>query len=186
MNDGKIIIDKIIEKAEAEAKAIKDKANLDVEAILKAAEEKAKRDSETLKKNAESEAEKVKAKAISGAQLQGKIAVLQEKQGILDDVIAQAKKRLETLPDVQYAVTVGAMLAKLDKKDGTEIIVSENDRERLAAVVAQNGFTLSNQSRELDGGFVVKNGDIEYNYSFESIIAVEQEEIRQIAAKILF
>ncbi len=186
MNDGKIIIDKIIEKAEAEAKAIKEKANLEVEAILKAAEEKAKRESEALKKSAEAEAEKVKAKAISGAELQGKISVLQEKQSILEDVIAQAKKCLETLPDAQYAQTIGRMLAGLDKEKGTEIIVSERDRERLAKIIGERGFILSNENRELNGGFIVKNGDIEYNYSFESIIAVEQEEIRQIAAKILF
>ena len=36
------------------------------------------------------------------------------------------------------------------------------------------------------GGFIVKNGDIEYNYSFESIITVEKEAIRQAAAEILF
>ncbi|KXL52401.1 V-type proton ATPase subunit E [Anaerotignum neopropionicum] len=186
MNDGKIIIDKIIEKAEAEAKAIKEKANLEVEAVLKAAEEKAKRESEALKKNAEAEAEKVKAKAISGADLQGKISVLQEKQSIIEGVIAEAKKRLETLPDAQYAEMIGNMLDGLDKENGTEIIVSEKDRERLAKVISQKGFILSNENRELDGGFIVKNGDIEYNYSFDSIIAVEQEEIRQIAAKILF
>jgi V/A-type H+/Na+-transporting ATPase subunit E len=186
MNDGKIIIDKIIEKADAEAKAIKEKANLEVDVILKAAQEKAKRESEALKKNAEAEGEKVKAKAISGAELQGKIAILQEKQGILEDVIAEAKKRLETLPDVQYAETIGKMLAGLDKEKGNEIIVSEKDKERLANVIQEKGFVLSDQSREIDGGFIVKNGDIEYNYSFESIIAVEQEEIRQIAAKILF
>ncbi|WP_313525372.1 V-type ATP synthase subunit E [Anaerotignum sp.] len=186
MNDGKIIIDKIIEKAEAEAKAIIDKANLDVEAILKAAEEKAKRESDVLKKKAEEEAEKVKAKAISGAQLQGKIALLREKQSILEDIIAEAKKRLQTLPDAQYAETVGVMLAKIDKENGTEIIISEGDRERLATVIENNGFSLSKESRELDGGFIVKNGDIEYNYTFESIITVEQEEIRQIAAQILF
>jgi V/A-type H+/Na+-transporting ATPase subunit E len=186
MNDGKIIIDKIIEKAEAEAKAIKDKANLEVEAILKAADDKAKRESDALKKKAELEAEKVKAKAISGAELQGKIAILQEKQGLLDEVIQEAKKRLETLPDAQYAETIGTMLDKLNKENGTEIIVSVRDRDRLAGTIQEKGFTLSEKSRELDGGFIVKNGDIEYNYSFESIIAVEQEEIRQIAAKILF
>ncbi|WP_027398845.1 V-type ATP synthase subunit E [Anaerovorax odorimutans] len=186
MNDGKIIIDKIIEKAEEEAKAIKEKANLEAEAIIKAAEEKAKRESEALKKDADIEAEKVKSKAISGAELQRKITILQEKQNLLEDVIAEAKKRLKTLPDAQYAETVGIMLDGLDKKNGTEIIVSERDRERLAPIVKEKGFNLSNQSRELDGGFIVKNGDIEYNYSFESIIAVEQEEIRQIAAKILF
>ena len=186
MNDGKIIINKIIEKAEAEANAIKEKANLEVEAVLKAAEEKAKRESDVLKKNAEIEAEKIKAKAISGAELQGKITVLQEKQSILEDVIAEAKKRLQTLPDAQYAETIGIMLAKLDKEIGNEIIVSKGDRERLASVIKEKGFILSDQNRELDGGFIVKNGDIEYNYSFDSIITVEQEEIRQIAAKILF
>ncbi|MPN42065.1 V-type proton ATPase subunit E [bioreactor metagenome] len=157
-----------------------------MEAILKAAEEKAKRESDILKKNAETEAEKIKAKAISGAELQGKITVLQEKQGIIEDIIAEAKKRLETLPDAQYAETVGNMLAKLDKEIGKEIIVSKGDRERLASVIEEKGFVLPEQSRELDGGFIVRNGDIEYNYSFESIITVEQEEIRQIAAKILF
>ncbi|MDD3395429.1 MAG: V-type ATP synthase subunit E [Anaerotignum sp.] len=186
MNDGKIIIDKIIEKAEAEAKEIKDKANLEVQAVLKSAEEKAKRESDALKKNAEAEAEKVKAKAISGAELQGKIGILQEKQAILEDVITEAKKRLETLPDAQYVETIGSMLSKLEKENGTEIIVSEKDRERLAGVIKEKGFILSGKSRELDGGFIVKNGDIEYNYSFDSIITVEQEEIRQIAAKILF
>lgn len=186
MNDGKIIIDKIIEKAEAEAQQIKDNAKLDVDAILKAAEDKASRERDILKKKADLESEKVRMKAISGAELQGKIAVLQEKQGILDEVIAKAKKRLETLPDAQYAQTVSAMLSKLNKEYGTEIIVSENDKERLASVILENGFTLSEERRELDGGFIVKNGDIEYNYSFESIIMVDQEDIRQIAAKILF
>lgn len=186
MNDGKIIIDKIIEKAESEAKAVKDKANLEVEAILKAAEDKAKRESEALKRDAEAEASKIKAKAISGAELQGKIAVLEQKQAILEAVVAEAKKRLETLPDAQYAETIGGMLAKIDKAIGTEIIVAKADKERLAAVIQDKGFVLSEETREIDGGFIVRNGDIEYNYSFESIITVEQEEIRQIAAKILF
>lgn len=50
----------------------------------------------------------------------------------------------------------------------------------------ENEFTLSAQTADISGGFIVKNGDIEYNYSFESIITVEKEEIQQIAAKILF
>lgn len=186
MNDGKIIIDKIIAKAEAEAQAIKQKAAADAEAIRKAAEEKAKKEGDALKKNVEAEIEKAKAKAISGAELAGKLAVLQEKQTILEEVIRQAQKQLETLPDAQYAQTIGTMLAGLNQEYGTEIIVSSADRVRLADVIAEKGFILSGESRELDGGFIVKNGDIEYNYSFASIITVEQEEIRQIAAKILF
>ncbi|MGN1231138.1 MAG: hypothetical protein ACI4TP_04490, partial [Anaerotignum sp.] len=78
------------------------------------------------------------------------------------------------------------MLERLDKSLGTEIIVSAKDVSRLAAVVAEKGFVLSEKKADISGGFIVKNGDIEYNYSFESIITVEKEEIQQIAAKILF
>ena len=78
------------------------------------------------------------------------------------------------------------MLKKLDRSLGTEILVSKKDAARLADVVKENEFTLSVQTADISGGFIVKNGDIEYNYSFESIITVEKEEIQQIAAKILF
>ena len=88
--------------------------------------------------------------------------------------------------DAAYAKVIDGMLKKLDRSLGTEILVSEKDAARLADVVKENEFTLSAQTADISGGFIVKNGDIEYNYSFESIITVEKEEIQQIAAKILF
>ena len=48
------------------------------------------------------------------------------------------------------------------------------------------GYKVAEETRENEGGFVIKKGDIEYNYSFESIISVEKEDIDQAAAKILF
>ena len=48
------------------------------------------------------------------------------------------------------------------------------------------GYKVSDETRDIEGGFVVKNGDIEYNYSFKSIITVEREDILQLAAGILF
>lgn len=186
MNDGKIIIDKIIEKAETEVKAIKAKAQREVDEILSIAEEKAMKDKMDFANEADLEAEKAKAKEISSAQLQGKLAILETKQALIEEVVLEAQKRLETLPDAQYAEVVSAMLEKIGKATGTEIMVSKKDKERLASVIAKNGFTLLEETREISGGFIVKDGDVEYNYSFESILTVEQEEIRQIAAKILF
>ena len=80
--------------------------------------------------------------------------------------------------------TILGMLEKAEK--GDEIIFSEKDREALADVVAAKGFQVSKETREISGGFIVIKGDIEYNYSFEAIMAVEKEEIEQIAAEILF
>ena len=114
------------------------------------------------------------------------MAVLEEKQKLIEEVIAQAQQKLESLPETEYAQVIRSMIERLDKANGTEIILSEKDKEKLRTIVEQSGFTLLEETRNIDSGFVVKNGDIEYNYSFASIILIEQEDIRQIIAKILF
>ena len=171
MNDGKIIIDKIIAEAEEAAKASLAKGQKEADAVLKAAQEKVNKELDVFDRN---------------AQMQAKKAILETKQEILAETIAEAEKRLLSLDDAAYAKVIGGMLKKLDRSLGTEILVSEKDAARLADVVKENEFTLSAQTADISGGFIVKNGDIEYNYSFESIITVEKEEIQQIAAKILF
>ena len=186
MNDGKIIIDKIIAEAEEVAKASLAKWQKEADAVLKAAQEKVNKELDVFDRNAQAEAEKAAAKEISGAQMQAKKAILETKQEILAETIAEAEKRLLSLDDAAYAKVIGGMLKKLDRSLGTEILVSKKDAARLADVVKENEFTLSAQTADISGGFIVKNGDIEYNYSFESIITVEKEEIQQIAAKILF
>lgn len=186
MNDGKIIIDKIIAEAEEAAKATLARGQKEADAILKAGREKADKELDVFDRNAQAEAEKAASKEISGAEMQAKKAILEAKQNILAEVIAEAEKRLLSLEDAAYAKVIGGMLERLDKSLGTEIIVSAKDASRLAAVVAEKGFVLSEKNADISGGFIVKNGDIEYNYSFESIITVEKEEIQQIAAKILF
>ena len=186
MNDGKIIIDKIIAEAEEVAKASLAKGQKEADAVLKAAQEKVNKELDVFDRNAQAEAEKAAAKEISGAQMQAKKAILETKQEILAETIAEAEKRLLSLDDAAYAKVIDGMLKKLDRSLGTEILVSEKDAARLADVVKENEFTLSAQTADISVCFIVKNGDIEYNYSFESIITVEKEEIQQIAAKILF
>ena len=143
------------------------KGQKEADAVLKAAQEKVNKELDVFDRNAQAEAEKAAAKEISGAQMQAKKAILETKQEILAETIAEAEKRLLSLDDAAYAKVIGGMLKKLDRSLGTEILVSKKDAARLADVVKENE-------------------DIEYNYSFESIITVEKEEIQQIAAKILF
>ena len=93
---------------------------------------------------------------------------------------------MEQLPDVQYAEVIGGMLERLDPEQGKEIIVAQKDKARLADVIREKGYVLSEETRNIESGFVVKNGDVEYNYSFEAIIMVQKEEMQITAAKILF
>ena len=186
MNDGKIIIDKIISDAEKVAAVTVSQAQKEVDALLKAAKDKAQKQIDQLDRDAHSEASSVKSKEISAADMQAKKKILETKQEILAEIIAEAEQRLVSMEDAEYAKVIGGLLSRLDKSLGTEIIVSQKDAARLADVVKENGFVLSERNADIKGGFIVKNGDIEYNYSFESIITVEKEAIRQAAAEILF
>ena len=132
MNDGKIIIDKIIAEAEEVAKASLAKGQKEADAVLKAAQEKVNKELDVFDRNAQAEAEKAAAKEISGAQMQAKKAILETKQEILAETIAEAEKRLLSLDDAAYAKVIGGMLKKLDRSLGTEILVSKKDAARLA------------------------------------------------------
>ena len=123
MNDGKIIIDKIIAEAEEAAKASLAKGQKEADAVLKAAQEKVNKELDVFDRNAQAEAEKAAAKEISGAQMQAKKAILETKQEILAETIAEAEKRLLSLDDAAYAKVIGGMLKKLDRSLGTEILV---------------------------------------------------------------
>ncbi len=186
MNDGRIIIDKIMADADETAKKIISEAQKEADITISAAEDKAAREKIKNDKLIEEEKEKATAKQLSSAQMQAKKAILAQKQDILEEVINEARNRLVNLSDAEYVKTIGTMLDNIDKKLGTEIIVSADDRKRLSDVISEKGFTLSDRTANIDGGLIVKDGDIEYNYSFSSIIAIEKEEIQQIAAKILF
>ncbi len=186
MNDGKIIIDKIIADAEETAKKIIADANVEADRTIAAAEERAAKEKARYDKLIADEKKKVIAKQISAAHMQTRKSVLAAKQEILAEIIDEAENTLIGLPDDEYARVIGGMLDKIDKSLGTDVVVSEKDKARLAGVISEKGFTLSDKIADINGGFVIINGDIEYNYSFGAIISIEKEEIQQLAAKILF
>lgn len=186
MNDGKIIIDKIMAMADKEIKKIETKTNAEIEEIQKIAKDKANKERERIDFLVIDEKEKVKSKEVSGAELDGKIKVLNEKQSILKEIIELAHKKLESLPDAEYSKVIGVMLEKLDENVGKEVIFSAKDQDRVKSVVKEKGFTLLDETRDIDGGFIVKNKSVEYNYTFTSIMAVEEEQIKQVIAEIVF
>ena len=73
-----------------------------------------------------------------------------------------------------------------NSKESGEIILSFEDRKAFGEKLAAEGYNVSSETRDIVKGFIIKKGDIEYNYSFDSIITVEKENIEQKAAKILF
>ena len=184
--NGQNMIDKILADAKAEAKIITDAATREAEAVLEAAKAKAQKESQALSELAQAEADKAAAKHLPPAEILAKRMKLTQNQPIMEEVIAEAKAKLLPLTDVEYKVIIIGMLDKAEIDKDSEIIFSKKDKDSFGKEIASNGYKISEETRDINGGFIVKKGDIEYNYSFESIISVEKEDIEQIAAEILF
>lgn len=184
MGNEQKIKDKIISDANEEAKKIMAQAKKESDIIINSANEKAQKELASYRKQAEDDADKAAAKEISGAEMAAKKQILAKKQQLLEEVIEQARQKLLNLSDKEYKDVIFNMISNAE--EGNEIIFSKKDKERLSSFLEKKGINVSDETRNISGGFIVKKGDIEYNYSFESIIAVEKEYIEQIAAEILF
>lgn len=184
MNNEQKIIDKIIADAEAERKKIIDAAQKEVDIIIEKAEELAEKELLIASGESHIEADKTYAKELSGADREAKNRILTVKQECLEQALQQAKSKLTSMDGKEYEDVILKMLEKAEK--GEEIIFSQKDKEALKDAVSEKGYQVAEETRDMTGGFVVKKGDIEYNYSFEAIMAVEKEELEQIAAQILF
>ena len=175
MSSEKKIIDKIVADAVEEKAKILEKAKKEAEIVINKAKEQSAKimENESILSNAE-------------AEMEAKKMILATKQSCIKMALDRVKQKLSELSDKEYVDMIVTMMNAAEK--GEEVIFSQKDKqnEMLMAKMAENQVTVSNETRPLDGGFIVKKGEIEYNYSFEAILTVEKENIEQIAAEILF
>lgn len=86
---------------------------------------------------------------------------------------ALASQAAPELPDGLTDSKVGAFLGK---------VVNTT-----AAMVAGTGMlTLSQETRDIRGGFILVDGDVEVNCAFETMLALEREKLERQAAEMLF
>ena len=86
---------------------------------------------------------------------------------------ALASQAAPGLPDGLTDSKVGAFLGK---------VVNTT-----AAMVAGTGMlTLSQETRDIQGGFILADGDVEVNCAFETMLALEREKLERQAAEMLF
>ena len=114
-------------------------------------------------------------------------------QKMIDRIIADAKQEAQEILDKAKSeadLKVNSANEKAEKEMASYTKLAEAEAEKAASKeisgAYKKGIKVSDETRDITGGFIVKKGDIEYNYSFEAIIAVEHEYIEQIAAEILF
>lgn len=183
MNNEKKIIDKIIADANTKASEILTQARLETDNKLKEAQQEAQKLTDLQMEKAKIEAEKAKAKELSSADMIAKKRILSTKQKLIEEALSQAKQKLIT---ENNETIILKMLKDAKVNNSMEVILSPTDSDKFKKAIEAEGYKVSNETRDILGGFILKDGDIEYNYSFEAIIEVDKEELELVAAQILF
>ena len=85
---------------------------------------------------------------------------------------ALVKERAPSLPEEVTRSKVGAFVDKLV--------------HNTTAVVTGTGLTLSEETRDIKGGFIMVDGDVEINCAFETLVRLQREQMEKKVADALF
>ena len=192
------IREKIIERYRAQADQIIKKANQRAAELMQEAKKEERAAQEAFDKKMESECAALRQRLLSAAHAEGKKQVLAKKQEMLDLAFSQALEHMRSMPDEEYeAVLTGMVAARATGNE--ELILSAKDQKRLSGkfvrevnhMAAKEGrkltITLSKQFLPDDlCGFVLKDGAIEQNCTFEAIFHEKRDALEADVVGLLF
>lgn len=127
---------------------------------------------------------------------QRRTALLQTKQEILAEVLEASYKALLALPDAEYFAFLKKACDRYALPEDGEIVFAKKDLDRLpagyveelqAVAKAKGGsLTLSKNSLNADGGFVLIYGGVEENCTVRTLFDARREALQDEVHRLLF
>jgi len=192
------ITGKIIADSEIKAKEIEAAALIQIEEIkLRTEKEKESKISE-LKKQLEIDFIQKSRIYESRRDLKSRNALLETKQNLIEEVFSKAIEQICQLEATEYQKIVKKMLLEATETGTEEVLISQKDssiitddliesiNKELILSGKDGKIKLSKQYSDISGGFLLKNADININYSFESLLRSKRDALEPELAEILF
>ena len=131
----------------------------------------------------------------STAQMECRKAVLAAKQDVIEEAFEQAHKQLLALPQDKYIALLADLAVQASVTGREKLIFSAPDRARVGKAVAaaanekigsNAALTLAEETRPMDGGFILSDGAVEVNCTFDTLIRLQRGTLSGEVAKVLF
>lgn len=189
------IITEIRDEAAAEAAQLTQKAQAEAKDILAAAKAESDAKVAQIEASAKQQAADIEQSRDSALLLQRRQQTLAAKQEVLAETLQKALDSLYVLPDGEYFDLVVKLAAAAAEEGEGEMLLSEKDLARkpadfekklAAALPAGAKLAVAKNSRPIDGGFVLRYGDVEQNCSFKAMFDARTEEFGDLVRSTLF
>ena len=101
---------------------------------------------------------------------------------------------LLNLPEKEYVALLSDLAVKASSTGKEAVIFSQKDRTRDGKQVVTQAnerlkdghLTMSEQTRPIQGGLILSDGDVEVNCTFETLVRLQRGEMDREVAKVLF
>lgn len=189
------IIAQIDAEAASEAEKMLSDANTEAKRIMDEAKAEADAKTVAMKKDSDDNVAEVRRSRESAAGLLRRQRALAQKQMLLEETLEKALNALYDLPDAKYFELLAKLVANEAEPQAGEMFLSEKDKARmpkgfekdLQKMLPKGGsLVVAQATKPLDGGFVLKYGDIEQNASFKAIFAARADEFSDLISGTLF
>lgn len=130
--------------------------------------------------------------ALRIASMEARKNLLATKQNMVAKSFDLAKERLISLPASDYIAFLAGLIKQAAPTGEGTLILNEKDRaaigeQLLQAVNAEGGhLSLSDETRDMAGGFVLRSGAVETNCSVELLLDLCKNELTHQLAELLF
>lgn len=186
----------ILAEANSQADEIRKEAQVEVDKICQQAKEEAQAMMEQISNKSRTKAISYQERMKSAADLRRRTAVLKAKQEIIAHILQKGYDTFCEKEDIEYFKTIEEMLKKFASAQKGKVYFSSRDLKRcppnfagtISAIAQSRGgeLELSDQAREIMGGFILSYGGVEENCSFEAIFAARKDELQDAVQKVLF
>lgn len=192
------ITSRIIADAEAECRDVKRESDERCAAVRAENEKRAQDEYWRLVREGVKDTEQRVQRMDRTARLEAKKSVLNMKQEAVSRAFDLAKDKIAELPERDYVAFLAREAAGAAITGQEEVIFCERDRKSVGAkavkaaneLLAAKGMpgllTLSDATRDMAGGLMLKQGDIEVNCTVDTLLDLTRDELAARVADVLF
>lgn len=193
----KKLCDRIVADARARAAEIVEEARAAATETLEQAETEARRNADEYLHRAREHAARDAERLVSVGQLDLRNEELALKQDLLGCVFDEALQRLKDMPAEEYGRLLSSMIIDANPQGVVQLQVAEADRSRIGDELV-DALNQELKSRgmgsvqfggyidSIDAGFILKEGAIALNFSFDDILSDLRETMESEIASLLF
>lgn len=182
MDNLELILQSIREKAEKEENQILEKSQKEAKTILEDMETKAKKEADKILADAKKEADLTLSNEKVSAKREARDIIISGKNSAIESVLDKLLANLKSMDEASYKNYVLNTL-KNSKIEKGEILLEDRFKDSFSLADLGN---LKISDETVDEGFIVRDGKIEYDNRFSSLIKYKSDDIKKQISDILF